>query len=195
MREPWKKHGGWPYEGRRGKTWQLGYRDHEGRVRSKSFKTKTAAETWAREYVDAERRNRLREFLLGSDAPEVQPDTTPIGELILDWLATDAHPDSTGGLARNSWDTYRSIASRHIIGNPVEQLMKKTGEIVRGRAGHPAARPEGRLRHRPPASRRLRVRRHPQALGAGHARGGRQPLDRGESMDRDLLRALMGCRG
>ena len=130
MREPWKKHGGWPYEGRRGKTWQLGYRDHEGRVRSKGFKTRSAAETWGKDYVDAERRNRLREFLLGSDAPEVQPDTTPIGELILEWLATDAHPDSTGGLARNSWDTYRSIASRHIIGNPVEQLMKKTGEIV-----------------------------------------------------------------
>jgi hypothetical protein len=130
MREPWKKHGGWPYEGRRGKTWQLGYRDHEGRVRSKSFKTKTAADTWVREYVEAKRRNRLREFLLGLDAPEVQPDATPIGELILDWLATDAHPDSTGGTARNSWDTYRSIPSRHIIGNPIEQLMKKTGEIV-----------------------------------------------------------------
>jgi hypothetical protein len=130
MREPWKKHGGWPYEGRRGKTWQLGYRDHEGRVRSKSFKTKIAAETWSREYTDAERRNRLREFLLGSDAPVVKPETTPIGELILDWLATDAHPDSVGGLARQSWNTYRSIASRHIIGNPNEQLMKKTGEIV-----------------------------------------------------------------
>ena len=130
MREPWKKHGGWPYEGRRGKTWQLGYRDHEARVRSKSFKTKGAAEAWIREYIDAERRNRLRAFLLGSDAPEVQPDTTPIGEHILDWLATDAHPDSIGGLARNSWDTYRSIASRHIIGNRIEQLMKKTGEVV-----------------------------------------------------------------
>jgi hypothetical protein len=83
MREPWKKHGCWPYEGPRGKTWQLGYRDHEGRVRSKSFKTKGAAERWSREYVDAERRNRLREFLLGSDAPEVLPDATPLAELIL----------------------------------------------------------------------------------------------------------------
>jgi hypothetical protein len=44
MREPWKKHGRWPHDGRHGKTWQLGYRDHEGRVRSKSFKTKTAAD-------------------------------------------------------------------------------------------------------------------------------------------------------
>ena len=64
------------------------------------------------------------------DAPEVLPDATPIGELILEWLATDAHPDSTGGLARQSWDTYRSVASRHIIGNPIEQLIKKTGEIA-----------------------------------------------------------------
>ena len=130
MREPWKKQGGWPYEGRRGKTWQLGYRDHEGRVRSKSFKTKTAAETWSREYVDAKRRNRLREFLLGSDAPEVLPDATPVAELILDWLASDAHPDSVGGLARSTWDSYRSLASRHILGNPIERHMKKTGEMV-----------------------------------------------------------------
>lgn len=135
MREPWKKHGGWPRESRRGKTWQLGYRDYEGRQRSKSFKTKTAALIWAKEYVEAERHNRLRAFLLGSDAPEVQPDTTPIGELILDWLATDAHPDSIGGLARQSWDTYRSIASRHIIGNPIEHVMKKTREVVQIEAG------------------------------------------------------------
>ncbi len=130
MREPWRKQGRWPYEGRRGKTWQLGYRDHDDRVRSKSFKTRTSAETWAREYAEAERHNRLRAFLLGSDAPEVLPDATPIAELILDWLATDAHPDSVGGLARSTWDTYRSIASRHIIGNPIHRLMKKTGEIV-----------------------------------------------------------------
>ena len=140
MREPWKKHGGWPHEGRHGKTWQLGYRDHEGRVRSKSFKTKTAAEGWAREYVEAERRNRLREFLLGSDAPEVLPDITPVGELILEWLATDAHPDSVGGLARTTWNSYRSIASRHIIGNPIERHMKKTGEIVEV---EPAIKPLG----------------------------------------------------
>ena len=140
MREPWKKHGGWPYEGRRGKTWQIGYRDHEGRVRSKSFKTRAAAEGWSREYTDAERRNRLREFLLGSDAAEVLPDATPVGELILDWLASDAHPDSVGGLARSTWDSYRSLASRHIIGNPIERHMKKTGEIIEV---EPAIKPLG----------------------------------------------------
>jgi integrase len=140
MKEPWKKHGRWPHDGRRGKTWQLGYRDHESRVRSKSFKTKTVAERWAREYIEAERRNCLREFLLGSDAPEVQADTTPVGELILDWLATDAHPNSIGGLARQSWDTYRSVASRHIIGNSVVHLLKRTGEIVEV---EPAIKPLG----------------------------------------------------
>ena len=127
MREPWRKHGGWPYEGRRGRSWQLGYRDHDGRVRSRSFKTRIAAETWSREYVTAERRNRLREFLLGSDAPEAHVEGTPLGELILDWLASDAHPDSVGGLAQSTWNSYRSLASRHIIGNPIEH-QAKTGE-------------------------------------------------------------------
>ena len=130
MGEPWKKQGGWPHEGRRGKTWQLGYRDYEGRQRSKSFKTRAAGDRWAKEYVEAERRSRLREFLFGSDAPEVLPDTAPVGELILEWLATDADPDSPGGLARSTWDSYRSTASRHIIGNPIERQMKRTGEIV-----------------------------------------------------------------
>jgi hypothetical protein len=63
---------------------KLGYRNHDGRVRSKSFKTKSAAEKWSREYVDAERRSRLGDFLLGSDAPEVPPDATPVAELILE---------------------------------------------------------------------------------------------------------------
>jgi integrase len=140
MGEPWKKQGGWPHEGRRGKTWQLGYRDYEGRQRSKSFKTRAAGDRWAKEYVEAERRNRLREFLLGSDAPEVLPDTAPVGELILEWLATDADPDSPGGLARSTWDSYRSTASRHIIGNPIERQMKRTGEIVEV---EPAIKPLG----------------------------------------------------
>ena len=150
MREPWKKHGGWPYEGRRGKTWQLGYRDHEGRVRSKSFKTKTARKSGPRDYVDAERRNRLREFLLGSDAPEVQPDTTPVGELILDWLATDAHPDSPGGLARSTLGQLPLDRLTPHHRQPGRATHEEDRRDRRGRAGDQAARPEGRLRHRPP---------------------------------------------
>jgi integrase len=130
MREPWKRRDRWPHEGRDGKTWHLGYRDANGRQRSKSFPSAKAATSWAKEYVQADLHNRLGEFLLGSDAPEVQPDRTPVGELLLEWLASDAHPDSPGGLARSTWGSYRSLASRHIIGNQVQRLMKKTGEIV-----------------------------------------------------------------
>jgi hypothetical protein len=50
------------------------------------------------------------------------------------------HPDSPGGLARSTWDSYRSVASRHVIGNPVERELKKTGEIVEV---EPAIKPLG----------------------------------------------------
>ena len=195
MREPWKKHGGWPYEGRRGKSWQLGYRDHEGRVRSKSFKTKTAAETWSREYINAERRNRLREFLLGSDAPEVVPDATPVSELILEWLASDAHPDSVGGLARSTWDSYRSLASRHIIGNPIERHMKKTGEIIEV---EPAIKPLGHrggyaIGHVPVVEFATAdiLKRWIQAM----RKAGRGSLRRGKGVEGSLLSAVLGGRG
>jgi integrase len=130
MREPWKRTDRWPYEGRNGKTWMIGYRDHENRVRGKSFVTRRDAEAWMRDYRGAERRSRLREFLEGTDAPVIQPDDSPLGQLLADWLANDAHPDAAGGLARSTWDSYRAIASRHLIGNPVQRLMKATGEVV-----------------------------------------------------------------
>jgi len=128
MQAPWKK--GWPYEGPRGKSWQLGYRNHEGKSRAKSFATQTEAVAWSKAYVKADRQDRLREFLLGPDAATAKTDTTPLAELMLDWLATDAHPDSPGGLASSTWDSYRSVASRHIIGNPVVRELKKTGEVI-----------------------------------------------------------------
>lgn len=118
MKQPWPKHRGWPREGKRGKTWQLGYRDHEGFDRSKSFKTQRSALDWKRDYIEAERRNYLREFLLGSDAPEVQPGATPLREIVLDYLALDAHPSLPGGLAPSTYSGYKAVASRHIIGNP-----------------------------------------------------------------------------
>ena len=195
MQEPWKKHGGWPYEGRRGKSWQLGYRDHEGRVRAKSFKTKSDAGVWSKGYIKADRQGRLREFLLGSDAPEVQPDTTPVGELILDWLATDAHPDSPGGLARSTWDSYRSVASRHVIGNPVERELKKTGEIVEV---EPAIKPLGQQGGyaigRIPAVQ-FETADVLKRWVQGNAQGGRERLGRGEGMEGALVRSLVGCRG
>jgi integrase len=142
MRKPWKKPDRWPHEALDGeKSWHLGYRDADGTQRAKSFPSAAAANRWLKSYVEADVHNRLREFLLGSDAPEMQPDSTPVGELLLDWLATDAHPDSPGGLARSTWESYRSLSSRHIIGNPTRILMKKTGEIIEVR---PAIEPLGR---------------------------------------------------
>lgn len=140
MQAPWKKTGGWPYEGPRGRTWQLGFRDHEGRVRAKSFKTKSDAGTWSKAYVRADRQGTLREFLLGPDAAAPRRQGAPVAELLLDWLATDAHPDSSGGLARSTWDSYRSVCSRHIIGNPVERELKTTGETIEV---EPAIKPLG----------------------------------------------------
>jgi integrase len=130
MQAPWKKRGGWPYVGPRGTTWHLGYRDHEGRSRAKSFATKADAAAWSKAYVKADRQDRLSEFLLGPDGLALKADATPLAELILDWLATDCHPDSPGGLARSTWDSYRSVASRHIIGNPIKRELKKTGEMI-----------------------------------------------------------------
>ncbi len=109
-------------------------------VRAKSFKTKSDAGVWSKGYIKADRQGRLREFLLGPGAAAPKGDATPVAELILDWLATDAHPDSPGGLARSTWDSYRSVASRHVIGNPVERELKKTGEIVEV---EPAIKPLG----------------------------------------------------
>jgi integrase len=140
MQAPWKKPKGWPYQGPRGISWQLGYRDHNGRVSSKSFATKADAQTWSREYVRADRQDGLRGFLLGPAATDAKGDTTPLAELMIDWLATDAHPDSPGGLAPSTWDSYRSVISRHIIGNPVEREMKKAGQTIEV---SPAIKPVG----------------------------------------------------
>lgn len=129
MKEPWPKTHGWPRQGKRGSTWQLGFRDHDGKERSRSFRTKQLAQAWKKAYVEAERHSRLREFLLGTDAPEVQPDDTPLAELIAEWLVTDAHPELPNGMSPAGWGTYRSVASRHILGNPIERHLKKTDEV------------------------------------------------------------------
>jgi hypothetical protein len=120
MKVPWKKSNGWPYVTKSGqKRWHLGYRDHEGIVRSRAFRVHRDATIWIKAYRQAERHSRLREFLLGTDAPEVRPDDTSLGELILGWLAHDGHPNNPGGLAPQTYNSYRSVASRHIFANPL----------------------------------------------------------------------------
>jgi hypothetical protein len=50
-----------------------------GSLGARSSRTKAAAEKRWKEYAKAVRYNRLREFLLGTDAREVQPDATSVG--------------------------------------------------------------------------------------------------------------------
>jgi hypothetical protein len=152
MKAPWKKPKRWPYITKGGqKRWHLGYRDYDGVVRSRAFMTQRAANDWGRAYVEAERHSRLREFLLGSDTPEAGSDDTPLGELVLDWLARDGHPDNPGGLAPQTYHSYRSVASRHIFGNPTRNAK---GEVLDpgpayGIAHLPAAEFATTLRLRP----------------------------------------------
>lgn len=128
MKTPWKKPGRWPLLTKGGqKRWHLGYRDHEGVVRSRAFATQQDATAWKKAYVEAERHSRLREFLLGTDAPELRSDDTPLREVVLDWIARDAHPENLGGLAPQTYHSYRSIASRHIFGNPTRNSK---GQVV-----------------------------------------------------------------
>ena len=76
MARPWKKK--WPYVTKRGqKSYQVGFRDHDGVERTKSFPTAKLANEWVVAYVTAERRgpNSLRRFLLDLDAKEANGTT------------------------------------------------------------------------------------------------------------------------
>ncbi len=120
MARPWKKT--WPYVGRGGrKSYRVGFRDHEGRERTKAFPSAKHANEWMDAYVAAERRGSesLRRFLLDLDAKEanVGTSTRTIGEVIELYLAFNA-PDTEDGLARSTFKTYRHSASRHLLGLP-----------------------------------------------------------------------------
>jgi hypothetical protein len=118
MQEPWKKSGGWPYEGPRGKSWQLGYRDDEGRVRARSFKTKSDAEVWSKGYIRADRQGRLREFLLGP--AQRPPKETP--RLSRSWFSSGWRPMPT---------LIREAASRAARGTATDQSPHVTSSATR----------------------------------------------------------------
>jgi hypothetical protein len=85
MAGPWKKQ--WPYVTKTGKeSYRVGFRDHDGGVRTKAFPLATVANEWMREYVLAERRGKhsLRRFLLDLDAKDATGDVASktIGEVI-----------------------------------------------------------------------------------------------------------------
>ncbi len=134
MARPWKKQ--WPYQGKRRKSWIVGFYDHEGAERSRSFAAASGtggAREWMGEYSAAERRgpDSLRRFLLDLDAVEAnESEGRTIGEIIELYFKLDAHPDLEGGLAPSTYDGYRNIANCHLLGH----VMRDTrGEPV-GRA-------------------------------------------------------------
>ena len=120
MAKPWKKR--WPHVGKDGrKTYQLGFRDQDGKPTAKVFPSAKLANTWADGYVSAERRGNdsLRRFLLDLDAKDANADTTgqTIGDVIQLYFAFNA-PETADGLATSTFHTYRHSANRHLLGMP-----------------------------------------------------------------------------
>lgn len=118
MAKPWKKK--WPYLARSGqKSYQVGFRDHDGIERTKSFPVAKLANEWSEAYVSAERRgpDSLRRFLLDLDAKEASSQATgqSIGEVIQLYFAFNA-PETADGLAQTTFRSYRHSANRHLLG-------------------------------------------------------------------------------
>lgn len=144
MAKPWRKK--WPHVGKSGrKSYQLGFRDHDGIVRSKAFPSAKTATAWAEDYVTAERRGRdsLRRFLLDLDAREAngEADAQTIGRVIQLYFAFNA-PDTADGLATSTFRTYRHSANRHLLGLPGLEKGKPTppAEYAVRFAAEPASR-------------------------------------------------------
>ena len=120
MTKPWKKKDGWPRLGKKGrKTYQVGFYDHEGRCRSKSFHSVRAAGTWMERYAAAERlgKDSLRRFILDLDAKDANDiEARTIGEVIELSFALDADPVLESGLAPATFDRNRSAANVHLLG-------------------------------------------------------------------------------
>jgi hypothetical protein len=120
MARPWKTQ--WPYVAKSGrKSYRIGFRDHEGALRTKAFPSAKSANEWMQDYIAAERRgaHSLRRFLLDLDAKDASGDSTgrTIGEVIQIYFAFNA-PETADGLARSTFRAYGHSASRHLLGNP-----------------------------------------------------------------------------
>jgi len=97
----------------------VGFRDHEGVERSKSFPAAKVATAWIEEFVWAERRgpDSLRRFLLDLDATEANRSVSgqSIGEVIQLYFAFNA-PETADGRAQTTFRSYRHSANRHLLG-------------------------------------------------------------------------------
>lgn len=85
MAKPWRKR--WPHVAKSGaRSYAVGFYDHEGVERARSFPAAKTARDWIEDYITAERRgpDSLRRFLLDLDAREANgvADTRTIGEVV-----------------------------------------------------------------------------------------------------------------
>lgn len=120
MARPWKMKP-WPYIRKdSNKSWRIGYRDHEGRVRSRAFNKAKLATDWMDEYVTAERKGKdsLMRFILDLDAKEANAAYSGrrTGEIILMYLAHN-RPEDEAGLAPSTYNHYKQAADRHLLGH------------------------------------------------------------------------------
>jgi integrase len=115
---PWKMKP-WPYLRKDGrKSWRVGFRNHEGLVRSRAFSEAVQARAWIKDYVAAERRGKesLKRFILDLDAQEANASSAgrPLGKIITLYLAHN-RPEDTVGLAPSTYDSYLHVARRHLL--------------------------------------------------------------------------------
>jgi integrase len=133
MKRPWNRKptktsaGEWRYA--------VGFRDHEGAERTRTFTSEKQRDKWADRYVEAERENRLKEFLDGADPV---PSTLTVEHLLVAWFALDADAALPGGLAPATFDSFRQVASRHILGNIRDNKGNVIGHVPYGIGAVPA---------------------------------------------------------
>lgn len=122
MRRPYRRNP-WPYVRKDGlKSYRLGFYDHDGAERTKLFPSAREANAWSNDYATAAVRGNasLRRFLLDLDAVEAHAAALEpsLAEVVQLWFALHADPINEGGLAPSTFDNYRRMANKHILGGP-----------------------------------------------------------------------------
>src|SRR5258708_4068714 len=129
MKRPWNKR---PRRTAAGEPrYIIGFRDHNGVERSRSFTATRGRDRWVTRYEEAERQNRLGEFFEGADP---SPHEVSIEGLLVSWFAHDADPALPGGLAEATFHSFRSIASRHILGVIRQERQARGTRAICGRS-------------------------------------------------------------
>jgi hypothetical protein len=146
---PWPKRSAWPYISKKGrKSYIVGFYDHDKRERSRSFPSAAHARAWMRDYSTAERRGSesLRRFLLDLDARQANEAQGAIdcprtlADVLDLYLCLDADPVHQSGLAPSTYERYRSLIGRHLVGNKPHGSSQTAAPYALALGRAPAAR-------------------------------------------------------